>query len=110
MFADQFGQVVGDGDVQLVDGAAAEIGAGGGQLLEVIDWIQAEKVAIHVGVGKIVAGYVGQGREALVDVVILGMFDDLFGDLLLVAEDGFVVVVGGQVAVYHLGVVAYAHL
>ena len=48
---------------------------------------------------------VGHGGDALVDVVLLGVVDDVFCSLLLVAEDAALAVVDGQVHVHHLGVV-----
>jgi len=110
VLAHELGQVVGDGHVQPVDGAAPEVGARGGQLLELEQRVEAEEVAVRVRVREVVPRDVGQGAETLVDVVVLGVVDDVVGHLLLVAEEGFVVVVRGQVAVHHFRVVAYSHL
>lgn len=43
-------------------------------------------------------------------MVVLRVLDDGVGDHLLVAEDSLVVVIRGQIAVDHLGVVSYADL
>ena len=51
-------------------------------------------------------GDVGQRADSLVDVVLVGVVDDVLGHALLVAEQALVVVEGGEVAVDHLGMVA----
>lgn len=110
VLAHQFGQVVRDGHVQSVDGTAAEVGARVGQLLEFEHRVQAEEVAIDFRIGQIVARDVRQGGQAGVDVVVLRVFDDVVRHLLSVAEEGLVVVVGGQVAVDHFGVISHTDL
>ena len=50
------------------------------------------------------------GWNSLVDVVLLGMVDDVFSRLPLVAEHAALAVEAGQVHVHHLGVVANADL
>lgn len=110
VLADEFREVVCDGHVEPVDGAASEVRAGGRQLLEVVQRVQPEEVSVGLRVGQVVAGDVGEGAEALVDVVVLGVLDDGFRHHLLVPEDGLVVVVGCQVAVDHLGVIPYSYL
>lgn len=72
--------------------------------------MQAKEVSIHFRIGQIVTRDVGQRAETLVDVVVLRMLDNVFADLLSVAEERFVVVVRGQVAVDHFGVVAHSYL
>lgn len=110
VFADKFRQIVGNGDVQLVDWAALEVCAGFCQLLEIVKWIQTEEVEVDLWIGQIVSRDVGEGRETFIDVVVLWMFNDLIGDLLLVAEQSLLVVVSGQVAIDHLSVVTDANL
>lgn len=108
--ADQVGQVVRDGHVQLVDRAPAEVRARVGQPPELVDGVQPEEVAVHVGVRQIVSGYVGQRAQPLVDVIVLRVLDDVVADRFLVREERLVVVVRGQVTVHHLRVVSHAHL
>lgn len=50
VFADQLGQVVGDGHVQPSDGAAAEVGARGRQLLELVQRVETEEVSVRLRV------------------------------------------------------------
>jgi len=110
VLAGQLGQLVGNGQVQFGDRTSAEIGAGVPQLLELVQRVQAEEVAVDFRIRKIVARDVRQRGESLVDVVVLRMVDNVVSDALLVAEQRLVVVERVQVAVHHLGVVAHAHL
>lgn len=110
VLSDELWQVVGNGDVQLVDWASLEVRAGLGKLLELVERVEAEEVEIDFGIGQVVARDVGEGREAFVDVVVLWVLDNLVRDLLLVAEQSLLVVVGREVAVNHLGVIANTHL
>lgn len=110
VFADKFRQFVSDGDVQLVDGTALEIRAGFRELFELVQRVQTEEVEVDLWVGQVVARDVGEGRQAFVDVVVLRMLDDLVRDVLFVAKQAFLVVVGCEIAVNHLSVIADTHL
>lgn len=110
VLARQLGQFVGNGQIQLGDRTAAEVGASVGELLELVQRVQTEEVAINLGIGQIVARDVRQRRQTLVDVIVLWMIDDVVRDAFLVAKQRLVVVVGVQIAIDHLGVVTYAHL
>lgn len=86
VLAGQFGQFVGNGQVQFGDRTAAEVGAGVPQLLELVQRIQAEEVAVDFRIRKIVARDVRQCGESLVDVVVLRMIDDVIGDVYLMGS------------------------
>lgn len=51
---DELGQVVRNGDVEPRDGAAAEVRARRRQLLELVQRVQTEKVAVRLRVGQVV--------------------------------------------------------
>lgn len=106
----QLGQLVGNGHVQFGDRTAAEVSAGFCQFLEFVQWVQAEEVAIDLRIRQIVARNVRQSGEALINVVVLRMIDNVVSDALLVSEQGLMVVECVQVTVYHLGVIANTHL
>ena len=106
----QLRQIVGDGQVELVDWAPPEEGAGGLEAGKVVERVQPEELPVRLGVGQVVSRDVGHGAEALEDAVLLGVVHDALGDRLLVAEHAHVVVERGQVAVDHLGVVADPNL
>lgn len=110
VLAYQVGQIVRDGHVQLVDRTPSEVRARLGQLLELVHGVQTEKVPVHVRVGQIVSGYVGQGAEPFVDVIVLRVLDDVVADGFLVAEERLVIVVRGQITVHHFRVVSHSHL
>lgn len=110
VLADQVGQIVSDGHVQLVYRTSPEVRASFGQLFELVHGVQVEKVPVHVRVGQIVSRYVGKCAQTLVDVIVLWVFDDVVADGFLVAEECLVVVVRGQIAVHHLGVVSHSNL
>lgn len=110
VLADQLGQIVRDRNVQLVDRAAAEVRARLRQLLELVQRVQLEEVTVRLRVGQIVARDVRQRGQSLVDVVLLRVADDLVRHILFVREQRLVIVVGRQVAVDHLGMVADTHL
>lgn len=94
VLADQLGQIVGDGNVQLLDRAAAEVRAGLVQLLELVQVVQSEESAVDVRIGQVVPGDVRECGQALVNVIVLGIVNDLVRDHLLVAEQSLLVVVG----------------
>lgn len=54
VFADKFGQVVGNGDVQLVDWTSLEVRACLGKLLELVEWVQAEEIEVDFWVRQVV--------------------------------------------------------
>lgn len=110
VLADQVGQIVSDSHVQLVYRTSPEVRARFGQLLEFVHGVQVEEVPVHVRVRQVVSGYVGKCAQTLVDVIVLRIFDDVVADGFLVAEECLVVVVRGQVAVHHLGVVSHSDL
>ena len=110
VLADKLRQVVGNGDVEPVDGTTAEIRASRAEQWEFVQSVQSEEVSVDVRVGQIVPRYVGQGAETLVDVIVLRVLDDTVRCLLLLGEEALVVVVGRQVAVNHLRVVTHSYL
>lgn len=110
VLADEFWKVVCDSHIQPVDRAAPEVGASGCELLELVQRVQPEEVSVGLRIWEVIAGNVGEGAEALVDVVVLRMLDDGLRNYLLVSENRLVVVVSRQVAVDHLGVIPYSYL
>lgn len=106
----QVGQVVRDGHVQLVYRTAPEVRARLRQPFKLVHRVQAEEVPVHVRIRQVVPRYVGQRAQPLVDVIVLRVLDDVVADRLLVTEERLVVVVRGQVAVYHLRVISHADL
>lgn len=108
--ADQVGQVVRDGHVQLVDRTPSEVRARFGQLFEIVHGVQPEKVPVHVWIGQVVSGYIGQGAEPLVNVIVLRVLDDVVANGFLIAEERLVVVVRGQITVDHFRVVPHSDL
>lgn len=54
VLADEFGQVVSDGNVEPRDGTAPEVRARRRQLLELEQGIQPEEVTVRLGVGQVV--------------------------------------------------------
>lgn len=110
IFARQLGQLVGNGQIQLGDGTAPEVGACLGELLELVQRIQTEEVAIDIRIGQIVTRDIGQRGQALIDMIVLWMIDDVIRDALLVAKQSLVVVIGVQIAVDHLGMITHTHL
>lgn len=54
--ADQFGQVVGDSDVEPRDGTPAEVRASRRQLLKLVERVQPEEVPVCLRVGKVIPG------------------------------------------------------
>lgn len=95
VFADEFRQIVSNGNVESVDRASAEVRARGAEQREIVKGIQSEKVPINVRIGQVVARYVLQSAQALVDVIILRILDDLVTDLLLISKERLVIVVRG---------------
>lgn len=110
VLADQVGQVVRNGHVKLVDWTSPEVRASLRQSLEFVNRVQAEKVPVHVGIWQIVSGYVSEGAQSFVYMIVLRVLDDVVANGLLVAEERLVVVVRSQIAVYHLGVIPYPDL
>jgi len=108
--ADQVGQIVGNGHVQLVDRTTPEVRACIGQPLELVHGVQPEEVSVHVRIRQVVSRYVGQCAQALVDVIVLWVLYDIVADGLPVCEERLVVVVRSQITVDHLGVVSHPHL
>ncbi|KAH9388053.1 hypothetical protein TYRP_009257 [Tyrophagus putrescentiae] len=99
------GQVVGDGHVELVDGTAAEVGAGAGERLEVDQrssaFLLPEKVPVDARVGQVVAGDILQLADdgARVDPVLVGVLADVHRQLAAAGAEGeeaLVAVEGGQ--------------
>lgn len=95
VFADELRQVVGDGNVESVDRTSAEVRARGAEQREIVKGIQSEEVPVNVRIGQVIARYVLQSAEALVDVIILRVLDNLVTDLLLVSKERLVIVVRG---------------
>lgn len=56
VFADELGQVVGDGYVEPRDGAAAEVCARRRQLLELVQRVETEEVSVCLRVWKVIPG------------------------------------------------------
>lgn len=110
VLTDQVGQFVSNGHVQLVDRTSSEVRARVRQPFELVHRVQAEEVPVHVGIGKIVSGYVGQRAESFVDVIVLRVLDDVIADGLLVAEERLVVVIRSQVTVDHFCVISHSDL
>lgn len=110
VLADQVGQIVGNGHVQLVDRTTPEVRARIGQPLELVNRVQPEKVPVHVWIGQIVSRYIGQRAQALVDVIVLRVLYDVVANGLPVCEERLVVVVRSQITVDHLGMVSHSHL
>lgn len=65
---------------------------------------------VHVWIGQVVPGDVGQRAQALVDMIVLRIVDDVVADCLPVAEERLVVVVCGQVTVHHFRMISHPHL
>ena len=95
VFADELRQVVCNGNVESVDRASAEVRARGAEQREIVKWIQSEKVPINVRIGQVIARYVLQCAQALVDVIVLRILDNLVADLLLISKERLVIVVRG---------------
>ena len=91
MASQDLGQVVSDRDVQLVEGTTFEEGAGAGQGREIIQGVNVEEVSVGVRIREIIARDVGQGGEALVDVILARVVDDVCSHLLLVSKHALVV-------------------
>ena len=108
MASQNLGQVVGNRDVQLVEGTTFEEGAGASQGREIIQGVNVEEVSVGVWIREIIARDVGQGGEALVDVILARVVDDVGSHLLLVSKHPLVVQEGCEVAVDHLGVVPHS--
>lgn len=110
IFPDQFGKIVGNRNVQLVDWTSTEVGAGFGQFLKLVQLVQPEEILVDIWIGQIVSRNVSQRRESLVDVIVAWILDDVVGDLFLVAEQRLMVVVSSQIAIDHFCMVTYANL
>ena len=100
MASQNLGQVVGNRDVQLVEGTTFEEGAGASQGREIIQGVNVEEVSVGVRVREIIARDVGQGGEALVDVILARVVDDVGSHLLLVSKHPLVVQEGCEVGTF----------
>ena len=72
--------------------------------------VKAKKGSVGVGVGQVVPGDVGHGANAVIDVVVLRVVDDVLGYSLGVAKHALFAVEGSQVNVHHLGMVSNPYL
>ena len=107
MVGEDLRHVVCNGNVKLVERAALEEGAGALERWEIIQGMHIEEVSVGVRVGQIVSGDISQRREALVDVVLAGVVDDVLCHLLLISKHTLVVEECCEVAINHLGMVPH---
>jgi len=72
--------------------------------------VNIEEIPVSVGIRKIIAGDVGQGGEAFIDMVFARIVNDVLRNFLLVSKDSLIVLECCQVAIHHLGMVSHTNL
>lgn len=110
VFGEQFGQFMGNGLIHFVDGTAFEVGTRGLQGGELRQRVKAKKGLVGVRVRQVISGNVGHGGNSIVNVVLLGIFHDVIGRRFGTAKHALLLVQGGQVDVYHFGVIPHTNL
>lgn len=75
-----------------------------GQLLEVRDWVHAEKVLVGLLVREVKFTDVGLGQDGLEDVILVWVVDNVLENLMWVTEPAQLLMVGLEVTVHQQGV------
>ena len=87
-----------------------EIGTCGLQAGKLREGMKTEKDTIGLGIRQVVARNVSQGGDTVIDVIIVGMVDDVVGHRLGVAKHSLATLKSGQIDIHHFGEIGRAHV